>query len=128
VIILDTHAWIWWAAEPARLSKRARGAIDGATQVGVCAVSCWEVAMLVARGRLVLDRDPLAWVEQALALPRAALIPLEPAIAVAAAQLDASFPGDPADRMIAASALHHRAALVSKDARLHDRPGLRCIW
>lgn len=75
MIVLDTHAWIWWAAGSARLPAVARHTIDGAASVGVCAISLWEVAMLIAKRRLELDRDPLEWVKQALALPRVELVP-----------------------------------------------------
>ncbi len=128
MIVLDTHAWIWWAAEPRRLSVRAREAIAQAESLGVSAISCWEVAMLVAKGRLQLDRDVLVWLRQALALPRVVTLPLSPATAVAASRLPEDFPGDPADRMIAASALENRSPVVSKDARLRGRIGLRTIW
>jgi PIN domain nuclease of toxin-antitoxin system len=94
----------------------------------VCAISTWEVAMLVARRRLELDRDVLVWVRQALALPRMELIPLTAEIAVAASRLPAEFPGDPADRMIAAAALVGGAAIVSKDTQLRGRGELKTIW
>ena len=114
MIVLDTHAWIWWAAGSPRLSATARHAIDGADALGVCAISLWEVGMLVAKKRLDLDRDPLAWLKQALALPRVELLPLTPDVAVDAARLPAAFPGDPADRLIVATATQHGARLVSR--------------
>ena len=82
MIVLDTHAWIWWAAGSTRLPALARHTIDGAAAVGVCAISLWEVAMLVAKRRLELDRDSLEWMKQALALPRVELLPISPAIAI----------------------------------------------
>lgn len=128
MIVLDTHAWIWWAAEPRRLSMRAREAIAQAESLGVAAISCWEIAMLVAKGRLELDRDILVWLRQALALPRVVTLPLTPEIAVASSRLPEDFPGDPADRMIAAAALENRAPVVTKDARLRGWNGLKTIW
>lgn len=128
MIVLDTHAWIWWSAESSRLSSRARSAIEQADAVGVCAISCWETAMLVAKGRLRLDRDALVFVRQALSLPRVELLPLTPEAAVAAAGLAAQFPGDPADRMIAATAIGMGAPVVSKDARMRDLGELKTIW
>ena len=97
MIVLDTHAWIWWAAGSGRLPAAARKTIEGSESVGVCAISLWEVAMLVAKGRLELDRNPLEWVKQALGLPRVELLPISPAIAIGAAALPSEFPGDPAD-------------------------------
>ena len=128
VIVLDTHAWIWWSAESSRLSTRARNAIEQADALGVCAISCWETSMLVAKGRLRLDRDSLVFVRQALSLPRVVLLPLSPEVAVAAAGLAAQFPGDPADRMIAATALGVGAPVVSKDSRLRKLGELKTIW
>ena len=128
MIVLDTHAWVWWAAEPRRLSLRAKRAIDEADGIGVSAISAWEVAMLVAKGRLELDRDVLVWIRQALALPRVTLVPLSPEIAVASTALDPGFPGDPADRILAAMALRHRAPLVTRDKGLRSVNSLRTIW
>ena len=70
MIVLDTHAWLWWVAEPARLSRPARRAIDEAEAIVVSAVSAWELAMLVGRRRISLDRDISAWVRQALGSAR----------------------------------------------------------
>jgi len=129
VILLDTHAWIWWHSEPDRLSERARVAIDGATRVGVSPVSCWELATKVAKGRLVLDREVDVWVRQALAHPRAELVPLTAEIAVAAGLLGRQgFHGDPADRMIAATALHHGVLLVTRDRAIREHLGARAVW
>ncbi|HEY3125149.1 MAG TPA: type II toxin-antitoxin system VapC family toxin [Thermoanaerobaculia bacterium] len=128
VIVLDTHAWIWWVAEPDKLSARARHAIDASEALGVCTISCWEVAMLVVRRRLELDRDVLLWIRQALAMPRVTLLPLTPEVCVASALLAQKSPADPADRVIAASALEHRASIVTKDSRLRSMPQIETIW
>lgn len=128
MIVLDTHAWIWWADESSRLSARARGAMSQADTLGVCAISCWEVAMLVAKGRLRLDRDPLAFIHQALALPRVQLLPLTPEISVGAARIPSESLADPADRMIAATALEAGVGVVSKDGRLRGLRDLKTIW
>ena len=127
MIVLDTHAWIWWASEPARLGRRGRAAIEAADRIGVPAVCCFEVAAAAARGRIALDRAPLEWLEQALALPRIDLLPLTPAVAVKATQLGA-FHGDPADRLIVASALLEHAALVTRDQNIRAHGGLATIW
>ncbi len=128
MIVLDTHAWIWWAGSPGRLSARARTAVETADALGVSAISVWELATLVAKKRLELDRDVLAWARQALALPRVSLLPLTPEIAVASCSLPADFPGDPADRIIVATARESAAAVVSKDARFRKVPELKTIW
>ncbi len=128
MIVLDTHAWLWWAAAPEKLSARARAAIEATPQRGVCAISAWEIAMLVEKRRLRLDRDVLAWLLQALGEDGMVLLPLTPEISVGAAGLGRGFPGDPADRMILATARHFDAPLVTKDARLRSFPDLPAIW
>jgi PIN domain nuclease of toxin-antitoxin system len=127
VIVLDTHAWIWWISSPERLSKKARSAIDASNELVVPAICCWEVAMLAAKRRLELDRDVLVWLRQALAQPRIELEPLSPEIAVRSASLDLAH-GDLADRMILATALHRRAPLISKDDRLRASREADVVW
>ena len=56
MIVLDTHAWIWWVSEPDRLSSRAHAAITSARRVGICPISIWEISTKEAKGRLSLDR------------------------------------------------------------------------
>jgi PIN domain nuclease of toxin-antitoxin system len=128
VIVLDTHAWIWWATDDRRLPVGARRRIEAASRVGVCAISVWEVAMLVERGRLKLDRDVLDWALAALDLPKAELLELTPAIAVRSARPGDGFHGDPADRIIVATALEHRAPLVTRDERIHRHGAVEVVW
>lgn len=118
MIVLDTHAWLWWVAEPGKLSSTAAAAIDGAERLGICSISCWEVAMLSERGRIQLDRAVARWVEQALTHPRVVSLPLTPAIAVRAGSLSDVFPGDPADRIIYATAIENGADLLSRDTAI----------
>ncbi len=84
--------------------------------------------MLVKKGRITFDRDTHLWVQQALGRPKVSLQSLTPSIAVRAGELDGGFHGDPADRLIAATALEHSAAIVSKDERLRRYRPLRVIW
>ena len=128
MIVLDTHAWIWSVSDPGLLSARAREAMASAKRLAVPAISCWELAMLVAKGRLGLDRAPHAWIRQALAGDRLVLVELSPEIATVAASLGDGFPGDPADRLIVASALDLKAPLVTKDKRLRGWRGVRTLW
>jgi len=127
LIVFDTHAWIWWAAERDRLSRRAHAAIDSAKELALPAIACWELAMLVHKGRLRIDRDLLTWVRQAVNLPRLTLVPLLPEISVTAATLPESS-GDPADRMIVATTLYLGGALVTKDQRLRRNRQVPTVW
>lgn len=129
VIVLDTHAWIWWVSDPARLSTRARAAIDYARSVGLCPISCWEISTKVATGKLTLDRDPDVWVQQAIARPRLEVLPLTPRIAVAAGRLGgAGLHGDPADRLIVATCIEHGVPLVTKDGNIRAFGGVETVW
>jgi PIN domain nuclease of toxin-antitoxin system len=128
MIVLDTHAWLWWVSKPSELSRAARHRIGAETRIGVSAISCLEVATLVAKGRISLDRDTLPWLEQALALPKVEFLPLTPPIAVKATQLGKDFPGDPADRIIVATSILESAALITKDSRIHDCESVNTIW
>lgn len=129
MIVLDTHAWLWWLAEPSRLSRAARQAIDEAETIGVSAISAWELVMLARRGRISLDRDVGTWVRQALAPARVRQHPLTADVAVAAALLDGGrFPGDPADRFIYATAQAVRARLVTRDEAIRSFDARDTIW
>lgn len=129
MIVLDTHAWLWWMAEPRKLSRRAREAIETGDDVGVCTVSCYEVAALSARRRIALDRPVRDWVATALARDRVVTLELDSPAAVEAALLDRrSFPGDPVDRIIYATARANRARLVTKDDRLRRFDAENAVW
>lgn len=127
MIVLDTHAWIWLTSDPERLGSVARRAIRRERGRGVAAISCRELAMLAERGRIELDRDPVAWMDESLHAEKIELLPLTPAVAVASAQLG-SFHGDPADRLIVATALTHGASLVTKDERIWKLGLVKTVW
>ena len=117
-VLLDTPELVWLVNGDLQLSPRAQQHILAAPQVWVSAITPWEIAMLVAKGRLTLRKDVLEWVAQALALPGVRLAALEPAIAVASTRLPATLHGDPADRLLAASARQLNLALVTADDKL----------
>jgi PIN domain nuclease of toxin-antitoxin system len=129
VIVLDTHAWIWWLSAPERLSPAARDTIANATALGVSTLSVWELATLERKGRISLDRDVRDWVRRALSDDRVAAIAPGADVAVAAARLDPqAFPGDPADRFIYATARSLETPLVTRDARLREFDPAGTIW
>lgn len=128
MIVLDTHAWLWWVSKPANLSRAARHRIGAESRIGVCAISCLEVATAVEKRRISLDREPIEWLEQALAQPKVELMPLTPPIAVKATQLGRDFPGDPANRLIVATTILESATLITKDSRIRDYLAVNTIW
>jgi len=130
LILLDTHALVFDALEPKRLSHRARAAIDEGVEARSLAcsdISLWEIAMLVARGRIEPGTDAVQFIDDVVQARSVRIVPISPRIAVIA-QSDAFAHGDPADRIIAATALAHRARLISADARLRRMKGIEVIW
>jgi PIN domain nuclease of toxin-antitoxin system len=128
VIILDTHAWIWWTTESNRLSSRAAKAVAEADALGVSIMSCWEVAMLVRKQRIAFKTDVEEWIALALQRPRVRLLLLDPKTAVRATRLPATAPDDPVDRMVIAECLKHGVPLVSKDHRIAASRLVQVIW
>lgn len=128
MIVLDTAAWIWLASDPARLSARARRAIDGVEVALVSAISVWEVAMLVAKRRIQLDRSVEQWIDLALTLPGVEFASLDPAIAIRSTRLPGDLPGDPADRIIVATALEAGSPVVTPDERIRAYPHVQSVW
>jgi PIN domain nuclease of toxin-antitoxin system len=129
VIVLDTHAWLWLVDDPLRLSKAARAAVEDASNIAISPLSCFEVALLSARGRIRLIEQPRRWIVGALAAARAVELPVDAAVAVRAALLPRDeFPGDPVDRLIYASAQEAGARLVTADRRLRAYDPRTTIW
>lgn len=126
MIVLDTHVWLWWGSRSRKLPVRVKRKLEQSRRLGVCAISCWEVSMLVARGRLKLDRHPFDWVRAGLSLPGVELLPLEPEVAVAASQV--AFDGDPADHMIVSTAQSLRAPVATADEAIHECGLVEVIW
>jgi PIN domain nuclease of toxin-antitoxin system len=131
VTVLDTHAWVWLAAEPKRLSARARRHIDGEMRDGpllVSSMSVWEVAMLSERGRLALTLDVEDWVAYSEVLPFLSFVPVSNRIALKSVRLPGFPSSDPADRIIVATALGVGATLVTADRRIHAYTKVRTVW
>ena len=128
MILLDTHAWIWWVAESPRLSRGAGQAIAEADELGISIMSCWEVAMLVAKQRIGLNLDVQDWIDLALQRPKVWLIPIDPGIAVLSTRLPGGFHADPVDRLLAATCLTYGIPLVSKDRAITDWRHISVIW
>lgn len=118
LILLDTHVWVWLMLGDDRLGRANRRMLEKAVPDGrlrVSAISVWEVAMLEAKGRLTLASDCESWVREALAAPGIRLAELTPHIAISGTRLPGGFHGDPADRMLVATARESEAVLLTAD-------------
>lgn len=122
LLLLDTHCWIWaQLGLIQQLSRATLQSIKDAEREGnlrISVISIWELAMLEKRGRLALPMNVRTWVEQALSKPGIAVAPLTPEIAIESVHLPGEIHGDPADRMLVATARVLGARLVTKDAQL----------
>ncbi len=129
MILLDTHVLIWLAFEPDKLSKAAREAIResaGTGGLGISAITLWEAAWLVTHRRVDFTGTPEAFLEEISS--RTAVFPITSQIAILANQLPSTFPGDPSDRLIAATTLDEGCALVTKDRSIRNFPQIKTIW
>jgi PIN domain nuclease of toxin-antitoxin system len=129
-MVLDTHALIYDALIPARLSARARKTIALAfadRELACSDISLREIAMLIARKRLDPVIDARQFLDDMIAARHVRVLPITAEIAVLS-QSDAFSHGDPADRLIAATARLHRAALITSDAKLRKLKEVATIW
>ena len=127
-LLLDTHVVQWWSAEPERLSPTAAQALSAASELAVSDISWYELAWLVRHERILVSIPPRSWLDQLARQVRT--ISITPAIADTASALPSTFPGDPADRLIYATAIEHGLRLVTKDDRLrsHRHPRPITLW
>jgi PIN domain nuclease of toxin-antitoxin system len=128
MIILDTHAWIWYVTESDKISINALNKIKDVDVCGVSAISCWEIAMLISKGRLKLNVSTKEWINKALNYNKIELIPLSPDISITSTELDKSFHNDPADRIITATALVFDCELITKDKKISNYSKVKTIW
>lgn len=125
ILLLDTHVVHWLTAEPDRLSEAAATAIENAEELAVADITWWELAWLAHKGRITLAIPTRTWLRGLSAVLRTMRV--GPDVADTAAALPSTFPGDPADRMIYATAIETGCQLVTKDRRLRQHPQPRPI-
>ena len=132
MIVLDTHALIWWASgNKEELSVAALQAIESELdggQIFVSSISAWELAMLVAKGRLALSMDVAEWLSHVGSIDAVSFIPVDNELAVKSTELPGEFHKDPADRLIVATARKFAAPLVTADEKIRAYQHVRTIW
>lgn len=132
MIVLDTHILLWWASgENAQLSKGAQRAIGAELKGGrimVSSMSAWELAMLVAKGRVALSMDIEEWLSVVSQIEVVSFVPVDNEIAVKSIELPGEFHKDPTDRIIVATARKLTAQLVTADDRIRAYPHVRTVW
>jgi PIN domain nuclease of toxin-antitoxin system len=127
-VLLDTHVIHWWSAESDRVSDTASEALGAASELAVAAITWYELAWLATHERIALSVPISSWLQGLATQVRT--IPMSPAIAHAAVSLPSTFPADPADRLIYATAVENDLRLISKDRALREHPHPRSpvVW
>lgn len=133
MIVLDTHVLVWWVTGATdRVSKPAARALESAqgneASIFVSAISAWEIAVLIQKGRLVLAMDVEEWLSHIASLPEVRFVQVDRHTVVQSVRLPATFHTDPADRLIVATARRLNFPLVTADEQIRAYPHVRCIW
>ena len=131
MIVLDTHVLVWWVTGDTSLSKKAKNAIAremSGGEIVVSSISAWEIAMLVAREKLVLTMDVGSWLLTVGEIEALRFVPVDVEIATKSVTLPGDFHHDPADRMIVATARKLAVPLVTKDTKIRAYAHVKTIW
>lgn len=131
MVLLDTHAWVWWLTKPDMLPKKATQVIRAAMKdydVHISTMSTWEIGMLVARGRLEFATDYREFIRQTQQLAFVKFVAPDNTILLHSVELPGYAGKDPADRIIIATANHLSATLVTKDETMLGYRQVRTVW
>jgi len=131
MILLDTHAWIWFLSDPGLISQKASELIEKAVHnnaVYISSISVWEIALLVAKKRLILKIEISEWISKAERLRFFQFLPVDNSIALKSVNLPQPLHSDPADRIIIASALALDVPLITRDEKILNYPYVQSVW
>jgi PIN domain nuclease of toxin-antitoxin system len=130
VILVDTHVVVWLAFDQGQLSQNARAAINEARQSGeglaICDITLLELTTLRSKGRIRLDISLESFLREIEA--RFIVLPISGRACVRALGLPATYPKDPADRIIGATALVEGLSLLTADREIRRSRALHTIW
>ena len=128
--ICDTHILIFWQDNPKKISQKALQAINKALETKSLAcsdISLWEIAMLFKSNRLRNDIDAKQYMDDIILTMGLKVLPITSEIATIS-QHDIFIHKDPADKLIAATAIAHNAPLITADSKLQNIEGLKIVW
>ena len=132
MIVLDTHVLVWWVSGVEKLSQKASKIITGHESIDrsilISSITAWEIAMLVEKGRLTLNMEVQAWLEEVGRIPAVAFVPVDNTVAVKSACLPGEFHKDPADRMLVALARQGSHSLVTADKKILGYEHVKSVW
>jgi len=132
MLIIDTHVLVWFVSDPDSLSVAAKNAIDHTIAMGgeilISSISVWEIAMLIAKGRLIISLDIETWLSQVNKIGGFRFIPIDNEIGYKSTLLPGEFHNDPADRMIVATARKFAIPLVTADQKIRAYQHVKTIW
>lgn len=129
MILLDTHVLVWMSSDPKRLSKKARKAIREARQktgIAVASITLWELAWLAENRRILVSASVESFVRETIS--RVIIREMTPEIVALAVRLPEPYPKDPADRLIASTAMVDGIPLVTADERVRRAKVVQTIW
>lgn len=129
-LLLDTHIWLWWLTPDSPLTRGERAALDEAAEghdVCLSAISMWEAQVLHAKQRLVLPLPFADWLTRATDERILSVLPLDRDVVIALDALPSTFHGDPADRLIVATARAHALPLATRDGVIR-RARVSRLW
>tara|TARA_E500000178_G_C16811898_1_gene657326 strand:- start:104 stop:490 length:387 start_codon:yes stop_codon:yes gene_type:complete len=128
MVLLDTHAVLWFYDNPSRLSKKSLNAIKTSSVLAISTISAWEISMLVQKGRLSLKYDVNQWMSYVSETPLVQWIDISSTIAIKSSTLPGKFHQDPADRFIVATALLYGIPIITKDKSIQNYMHVETIW
>ncbi|WP_162604661.1 type II toxin-antitoxin system VapC family toxin [Geomonas edaphica] len=131
MVLLDTCVMIFDALAPDQLTKKAVRELEKARyegELGCSNISLWEIAMLLSKGRIKVAIPPRDFLMDIIAANKLKVLPITPDIAYHSSHHPDFAHGDPADRIIAATALHYKASLITCDAKLRNIKVLKTVW
>lgn len=131
MILLDTHVLVWMVSDSSRLSRPAFRELRKAERNGemaIASITLWELALLYQRGRLRTSGSVESAIRTILEKSRIAVIEISPEIVALSTTFPDTYPKDPADRLIGATARALGATLITQDERILDSPLIRTIW